>query len=75
MTIQNFIEILAPAFMESGCLLTPETRYKELSDWSSLAALMVITTIGQQCGVSLESTDIIETETIQELFDIVSSKQ
>ena len=75
MDINQFISTLAPAFMESGCLLTPETHFKELADWNSLAALMVISTIGQQCGVSLETTDLYGSETIQELFDIVCAQQ
>lgn len=75
MEIKQFIETLAPAFMESGCLLTPDTRFKELSDWNSLAALMTISTIGQECGVSLDSSDLYESETIQDLFNIVNSKR
>jgi len=74
MDINQFIATLAPAFMESGGLLTPETHYKDLSDWNSLAALMVITTIGQECGVSLEASDLFDSETLQDLYDIVSAK-
>ncbi len=75
MDIDQFIATLTPAFMESGNLLTPETRYKDLSDWNSLAALMVITTIGQECGVSLETSDLFDSETLQDLFEIVRAKQ
>ena len=32
MDINQFIATLAPAFVESGTLLTPETRFKDLSD-------------------------------------------
>ncbi len=75
MTIEQFITTLAPAFVESGNLLTAETRYKDLGDWNSLAALMTITTIGQQCGVSLDASDLYEAETIRQLYDIVCAKQ
>lgn len=75
MTIEQFIEILAPSFVESGSLLTPETCYKDLGDWNSLAALMLLTSIGQQCGVSLDASDLYEAETIEQLYDIVCARR
>lgn len=75
MDINQFIATLAPAFVESGTLLTPETRFKDLSDWNSLAALMVITTIGQRCGVSLDPSAFFTAETIEQLYNIVIGKQ
>ena len=74
MDINQFIATLAPAFVESCSLLTPETRFKDLSDWNSLAALMVITTIGQKCGVSLDPSAFFTVETIEQLYNIVSGK-
>lgn len=74
-TLTEFVSALAPSFMESGELLTPETCYKELSDWNSLSALMLITTVGQQMGVSLEASDLYESETLEDLYNIVCSRQ
>lgn len=71
MTLEEFISALAPSFMESGALLSAETPYKELSDWNSLSALMVITTVGQQMGVSLEASDLYESDTLEDLYRIV----
>ena len=71
MNIQEFISKLAPVFTESGALLTPETRFKELSDWNSLTVLMLVTTVGQQCGVSLETSQLYAADTIQDLYDII----
>lgn len=75
MTLTDFISMLTPAFMESGTLLTPETHFKELADWNSLAALMMITTIGQECGVSLDSSNLFEADTIEDLYKTVCAKQ
>jgi acyl carrier protein len=75
MDINQFIAALAPAFVESGSLLTPETNYKDLSDWNSLTTLMVFTTIGQQFNVSLEVSDLYEAETIEQLYNIVRARQ
>lgn len=74
MTISEFISTIAPSFMESSALLTAETHYKDLSDWNSLSALMLITTVGQQMGVSLEASDLYDTETIEELYNVVVSR-
>lgn len=75
MSLEQFIQTLAPAFMESACLLSAETRFKELSDWNSLAALMIITTIGQECGVSLGADDLFNADTIADLYETVCQKQ
>jgi len=75
MDINQFITTLAPAFVESGNLLTPETNYKDLSDWNSLAVLMIFTTIGQQYNVNLEVSDLYEAETIEQLYNIVQARR
>lgn len=74
MTLQDFISTIAPSFMESGALLTSETRFKELGDWNSLSALMLITTVGQQLGISLEASDLYDADTIADLYNIITSR-
>ena len=52
-------------------LITPDTKFKQLDEWSSLTALSIIAMVDDEYDVILKGNDIINSETIQELFDIV----
>lgn len=75
MDIKNFIENFADQFDETGASrFTAETKYRELDEWSSLIALSVLAMIDEEYDVQLKGEEMRATETIQELFDLVSSK-
>jgi acyl carrier protein len=75
MDIQQFIELFAEQFDEIDItLLKPETRFRELEEWSSLVALLVITMVDEEYGVVLPPDEMRQTQTIQELFNLVQSK-
>ena len=75
MDIKVFIEQFAEQFDEIDvALLTPETRFRELDEWSSLVALLVITMVDEEYGIVLPPEEMRKTQTIQELFDLVESK-
>lgn len=54
---------------------TPETRFRELEEWSSLNALAVMNMIAKKYGVKLTPEAMKATQTIQELYDLVLSKK
>lgn len=73
--MEKFIELFAEQFDEIDIsLLKPETRFRELDGWSSLVALLVITMVDDEYGVVLPPEEMRKTQTIRELFDLVSSK-
>lgn len=75
MDIQEFIEHFAEQFDEIDiAVLQPETRFRELDEWSSLVALLVITMVDEEYGIVLPPEEMRNTQTIQELFDLVQSK-
>ena len=75
MDIQKFIEYFAEQFDDLDvALLKPETRFRELDEWSSLVALLVITMVDEEYGIVLPPEEMRKTNTIQELFDLVQSK-
>lgn len=75
MEIKNFIENFAAQFEETDAnVFTPETTYRELDEWSSLIALSVLAMIDEEYDVQLKGDEMRGTKTIQELFDLVSSK-
>jgi len=73
--MEKFIELFAEQFDEIDvALLKPETHFRELEEWSSLVALLVITMVDEEYGVVLPPEEMRKTQTIQELFDLVQSK-
>jgi len=75
MEIKNFIENFAAQFEETDAeVFTPETTYRELDEWSSLVALSVLAMIDEEYDVQLKGDEMRGTKTIQELFDLVNSK-
>jgi len=76
MEIQGFIENFADQFDDTDVLeLKPETVFKELEEWSSLIALSVIAMADEEYEVELKGDDIRNSNTIQDLFEVVKNKQ
>jgi len=72
MNIGEFIENFAAQFDETDAeLFTPNTKFKELDEWSSLAALSIIAMVDDEYDVIIKGNDIINSDTIQDLYDIV----
>ena len=73
-SLEEFVELFAEQFDELHTTLTPETRFRELEEWSSLVALLVITMVDEEYGIVLPPEEMRQTQTIQELYDLVQSK-
>lgn len=69
--IQNFAEQFDDIDVSS---ITKETNYRDLNGWSSMVALSVMAMIDDEYNVQVNATEMRQTNTIQELFDLVSSK-
>jgi len=75
MEIKEFIECFADQFDDTDVsVLSAETKFKELDEWSSLAALSVIAMVDEEYDVTIKGDDIRGSETIQDLFNIVESR-
>ncbi len=75
MEIKDFIQNFADQFETTELdIFVPETNYRELDEWSSLIALSVLAMIDEEYDVQLKGEEMRATKTIQELFDLVSSK-
>ena len=72
----EFIKNFAAQFDDTDISeFTLETLYRELEDWSSLNALAILNMIGKKYSVFLKPEEMKSTNTIQELFDLVHTKQ
>ncbi|MBQ3839232.1 MAG: acyl carrier protein [Fibrobacter sp.] len=72
MDITEFVSQFADQFMNPNETdFSPETRFHELSGWSSMTALMEIAMMEENYGVTVPSEEIRDAETIQDLFEAV----
>ena len=72
MDIKEFIENFAAQFDETDPdVITAETRFKDLEEWSSLLALSIIAMVDDEYDVIIKGNDIISSATIQDLYEVV----
>lgn len=76
MNIKDFVSNFELQFddVEEGTM-TSNIIYKNIPEWSSLTALLIIAMVDSEYDVTLTGDSIRNTTTIQELFDIVASKK
>lgn len=75
MDIQEFITNFADQLDDTTVdQLSADTRFRELPDWSSLAALTIIAMIDDEYDIVLKGEEMRSTNTIGELFNLVASK-
>lgn len=75
MEIKEFIENFADQFEKTDLsLFTPETKFRDLDEWSSLIALSVIAMADEEYDVTLKGEDIRTAVTIEDLYNIVKSR-
>lgn len=76
MEINDFIKNLAEQYEEVNLSeFTPETKFKEFDEWSSLTSLSIIAMIDDEYDVVIKGDEIRQATTVQELFDIVIAKK
>ena len=76
MELQEFINNFAEQLDETTAdQLNAGTRFRELPDWSSLAALTIIAMIDDEYDIILKGEEMRSANTIGELFNLVASKK
>lgn len=73
MEFQDFISKLGGVFEDTDLsTLTPETKFRDLDDWSSLSALSLIALADEEFGKEIEGSEIRNAQTIQDLYNLVA---
>lgn len=76
MELREFIEKIADQFDDTDISeFVPTTNFKELEEWSSLTALAVLNMIAKKYNVNIKNGDLLEIDSIEELFNYVLSKR
>lgn len=73
MEMKKFIQLFAEQFDELDAnILTPETNFRDIDQWSSLVALSIIVMAEEEFGVLLKGDDISQSKTINDLFNKIN---
>jgi acyl carrier protein len=76
MDVKEFIENVAAQFdSEDANSFALDTQFKELSDWSSLIALSIISMIDEEYDITIKGDELVKVNTIKELIELDESKQ
>lgn len=75
MELQKFVQDFASQFEETDVeMFAPETKFRDLEEWSSIIGLSIILMVDEEYGITLEASDVQKANTVEELFNIVQSK-
>ncbi len=75
MTLEEFTINLEKEFegVEPGSL-NPDTNYREIKNWSSIYALIVVAFVDLNFDVILNAKDLKEANTVRELYELVQKR-
>jgi len=75
MDINTFIQQLEVEFEEvTPGTLKADTSFRDLDEWSSMHALIIIALIDTEYDVILGGDDLRNATTVQDLYDVVKQK-
>jgi acyl carrier protein len=76
MELKSFVDNFAAQFEDTApSEFIPETKFKELDEWSSLTALSIIAMVDEEYDVTLKGDDIRNAQSIEDVFNAVKSKR
>lgn len=75
MTLDEFVKAFAAEFDDTPAeQFTPATNFRKLEEWGSLTALSIMDMVEEEMGVEITGADLRNTETIEELYNLVCAK-
>lgn len=73
--MKKFIKNFAEQFDETDIsLFIPETKFRELEEWSSIVSLAIIAMIDEEYNVTIKGDDIRSATTIEDIYNVVKSR-
>lgn len=74
MEIKEFIEKFAEAIeIENIEVLTPETAFHDLDEWSSISVILLIAFVDEEFEKELTQVQIKDAKTIQDLYNLATT--
>ncbi|MFZ2339344.1 MAG: acyl carrier protein [Bacteroidales bacterium] len=76
MSIEEFTKNFADQFDDTDASsIKPDTRFRDIDEWSSLNALAVLNMISKKCKVIISADELRSVNTVQELYDLMIAKK
>lgn len=74
-TLEEFVALFAEQFDETDASeIKNNTEFKELDEWSSLTALVIIGMVDEEFGITIKGEDIRNSNTVEDLYNAVKAK-
>lgn len=75
-TVEEFTAQLSSEFedVEPGSVL-PDTNYRDIKNWSSMYALIIIAFVDANFDVQLNAEDLKNTQTVRDLYNVVCQRK
>ena len=70
----TFLEFTANELMVSLNEINFETEFRSISSWSSLNALIYISSINEETGVFISSSDLAQLISIEDIYNLILSR-
>lgn len=73
--LNEFVAKFAAQFEDTDAsLITKDTYFHELEEWSSVMGLAIIAMIGDEYDVTIKGAELRAAETIEDAYNLVVSK-
>jgi len=72
---ENVIKALAEALEMDAADIRPEARFRDFENYSSLSELSVLAMLDTEFSIEIEMKDFNKLVTVNDLIELVSSKQ
>ncbi|MEI3801733.1 MULTISPECIES: acyl carrier protein [unclassified Chitinophaga] len=75
MELKDFLEKFEQQLedVEPGTI-TADTNFRELEEWDSMTSLVIIAMVDREFNKQVSGNDIIESTTVEDLFNIIKNK-
>lgn len=75
MDIKQFVANFANQFEDTDVsIFEAETKFRDLEEWDSLLVLSIIAMVDEEYNVALKGEDIRNSQSINDLYNIVQSR-
>ena len=75
-SLEEFTSQLAAEFEDvDPNTITPNTNYREIKNWSSMYALIIIAFVDANFDVQLNADNLKNSQTIKDIYQIIITKQ
>jgi acyl carrier protein len=75
MDIQDFIKHIEDEFddLKPG-VLKPESKFREVFEWNSINALILIAMVKTEYDVTLTADDLIKSKTVSDIYSLIETR-